>query len=154
MSVGFFFLFWRVIFILQRLCLRQQEQPSDEGSDRAAFVESRRTEPLIFRPPPSGHGERHLPEVNAPTLGLIRCEDRACVCVCVIKVLIRQMSIKAATDFPPLPDICSASRASLLVWLYSLRRCMPHHQQDALMSLLLPKCSLKPAVKTAKNGGN
>lgn len=63
-----------------------------------------------------------------------------CVCVCVIKVLIHEMSSKAATDFPPLPDICSTSWAFLLVWLYSLRWCMCHHQQDTLMSLLLLKC--------------
>lgn len=61
---------WRRIWIcafslLQRLRLWQQEQPSDAGSDRPAFVQSRRTEPLGFRPPPSGHGERHLPKVNA-----------------------------------------------------------------------------------------
>lgn len=77
---------------------------------------------------------------------------RPCVCarVCVIKVLIHQMSIKAATDFPPLPDICSTSWAFLLVWLYSLRWGMYHHQQDTLMSLLLQKFSLKPAVKQWK----
>lgn len=49
---------------IQRLCLRQQEQPSDEGTGRPAHIESRWAEPHSLRSPGSGHGQRHLPQVN------------------------------------------------------------------------------------------
>lgn len=49
---------------LQRLCVRQQEQPSDEGTGGPASVEGRRAVPHSLRSPGSGHGQRHLPQVN------------------------------------------------------------------------------------------
>lgn len=49
---------------LQGLCVRQQEQPADEGADRPPAVQSCGAQPRRLRPPGSGHGQRHLPQVQ------------------------------------------------------------------------------------------
>lgn len=55
---------------LQRLCLRQQEQPSNERCDCPTHVKSCRTKPCSIRCPRSGHGQRYLPQVG-PTRHLV-----------------------------------------------------------------------------------
>lgn len=52
-----------LLFLLQGLRLRQQEQPPDEGAGGAAPVQGGRAEPRRLRPAGSGHGQRHLPQV-------------------------------------------------------------------------------------------
>lgn len=52
-----------LLFLLQGLRLRQQEQPPDEGAGGAAPVQGSRAEPRRLRPAGSGHGQRHLPQV-------------------------------------------------------------------------------------------
>lgn len=54
---------WRAVVSPQGLCLRQQEQPPNEGAGGASPVEGRRAKPRCLWPAGPGHGQRHLPQV-------------------------------------------------------------------------------------------
>ena len=109
--------FLSALVALQRFCLRQQEQPSDEGRCCPAHFQSSRAKPCSVRSPGSGHGQRHLSQVNVKGLGGFR--QTVCITLTsmvVIKGPSKYHQLDALMNLPLSIANCAKVIAFVVTW--------------------------------------